>query len=134
MRKYANVLVVEDDQSSAFLLKLLLLDSDRVESISVTGNGQEAMDYICRLKANGSKLPELIFLDINMPLMDGFEFLEACKRVGCFEDKAVRVIILTSSNHPKDISKAGALGITDYLIKPISEEAVLSTIGAWGVK
>ncbi len=134
MRKYANVLVVEDDQSSAFLLKLLLLDSDRVESISVTGNGQEAMDYIGRLKANGSKLPELIFLDINMPLMDGFEFLEACKRVGCFEYKAVRVIILTSSNHPTDISKAGALGITDYLIKPISEEAVLSTIGAWGVK
>jgi CheY-like chemotaxis protein len=128
MKKYANILVVEDDQTSAFLLKLLLQESDLAESISITNNGQEALDYLNRLKMSGSRYPELIFLDINMPVMDGFEFLETCKQTGCLENEKARVIILTSSAHQQDIRKAQALGITKYMIKPISEEAILAAI------
>lgn len=128
MKKYANVLVIEDDQTSAFLLKLLLQESDLVESISTTNNGWEALDYIKRLKANGGKYPELIFLDINMPVMDGFEFLEACRQVGSLESENTKVIILTSSTHHQDIGKAKAYGIMNYLIKPITEEAILAAI------
>ncbi len=128
MKKYANILVVEDDQTSAFLLKLLLLESDLVESISVTSNGKEALDYLSRLKMSGGKYPELIFLDINMPVMDGFEFLETCKQTGCLDNDQARIIILTSSAHQQDMRKAQALGITNYMIKPVSEEAILAAI------
>lgn len=122
------MLVVEDDKTSAFLLQLLLRDSDLVESISVAGNGEEALDYIKRLEGTGGRYPELIFLDINMPVMDGFEFLEACALSGCLKNKEVRVIILSSSAHHKDISRARNLGVQDYLFKPVSAEAILSAI------
>ncbi len=128
MKKYANILVVEDDQTSAFLLKLLLLESDLVGSIAITSNGQEALDYLNRLKVSGGKYPEIIFLDINMPVMDGFDFLEACKHIGFRENEKVKVIILTSSVHEQDIGKAKAFGVTNYLVKPISEEAILAAI------
>jgi CheY-like chemotaxis protein len=128
MKKYANVLVVEDDKTSAFLLKLMLLESDLVGSIAITSNGQEALDYLSRLKVSGGKYPEIIFLDINMPVMDGFDFLEASKHIGFRENEKVKVIILTSSVHEQDIRKAKAFGVTNYLVKPISEEAILAAI------
>ena len=127
--KYANVLVVEDDKTSAFLIRLLLTESGLVESISVANNGEEALDYINRLEGTGGMYPEIIFLDINMPVMDGFEFLEACAQRGCLKDKPVKIVILSSSDHQKDISRAKQFGIQDYLFKPISAEAVLSAIG-----
>jgi CheY-like chemotaxis protein len=126
--KYANVLVVEDDKTSAFLLQLLLWESDLVESIAVAANGEEALDYLNRLEVSGSTYPELIFLDINMPVMDGFEFLEACVQRNCLKDKEVKIVILSSSAHEKDISRARAFGIQDYLFKPISAEAVLAAV------
>ncbi len=128
MKKYPNVLIVEDDTTSAFLIKLLLIESDLVESISVAVNGEEALEYISRLKETGSRYPNLIFLDINMPVMNGFEFLEACKRTNCLDDREVKVIIITSSAHQTDINKAKELGIKDYLLKPVSAEAVLQAI------
>ena len=128
MKKYANVLVIEDDQTSAFLLKILLLESDLVESISTTNNGREALEYLGRLTASGGKHPEVIFLDINMPVMDGFEFLEACQRSGWLESENVKVIILTSSTHHQDIRKAKAYGITNYLTKPVTEQDILAAM------
>jgi CheY-like chemotaxis protein len=83
-----------------------------------------------RLKTTGGRDPECIFLDINMPVMDGFTFLEACKRAGCLEDKASKIIILTSSAHQQDMNRAKALGVTEYLLKPVSEEAILAAIGS----
>lgn len=130
MRKYRNVLVIEDDYTCVFLIKLLLRESDLVESIAVAANGEEALTYMHLLKSNGSPYPEVIFLDINMPIMDGFAFLEACKEDGCLEGKGSKVIILTSSASQSDMSKASQLGITDYLLKPVSEAAILSSLGA----
>ncbi len=128
MRKYTNALVIEDDYTCVFLIELLLRDLDLVESISVAANGEEALSYMHLLKTNGSPYPELIFLDINMPIMDGFAFLEACKQAGCLEGKTSKVIILTSSASPSDLSKASELGVAHYLLKPVSEEAILATL------
>jgi CheY-like chemotaxis protein len=60
--------------------------------------------------------------------MSGFEFLEACKHINCLEDQEVKIIILTSSAHQQDISRAKELGIKDYLLKPVSTEAILAAI------
>jgi CheY-like chemotaxis protein len=64
-----------------------------------------------------------------MPIMDGFAFLEACQQTGCLEDKVSKVIILTSSASQSDMRKASELGVTNYLLKPVSEEAILSSLG-----
>ena len=130
MPKYRNILVIEDDKSSAFLIKLLLRELDMVESISFAAHGEEGLDYLLRLKANGSKYPEYIFLDLNMPVMDGFEFIDKCRQLGCVDESQTRIVVLSSSMYGKDIQRAQALGITYYLNKPISEEKILMVFEA----
>jgi CheY-like chemotaxis protein len=60
--------------------------------------------------------------------MDEFGFLEACVQRGCLKNKEVKIIILSSSAHQRDISRAREFGIQDYLFKPVSAEAVLAAI------
>jgi CheY-like chemotaxis protein len=130
MPKYRNFLVIEDDKSSAFLIKLLLRELDVVESISFAAHGEEGLDYLVRLKANGGRCPEYIFLDLNMPVMGGFEFIKKCRQLGCVDETQTTIIVLTSSMYGKDIQQARELSITHYLNKPISEEEILRVLGA----
>jgi CheY-like chemotaxis protein len=129
MPKYRNILVIEDDKSSAFLIQLLLRELNLVESIAFAAHGEEGLDYLMRLKANGSRYPEYIFLDLNMPIMDGFEFIKKCRQSGCVDETKTRIIILTSSTHGKDVQHAKELGVAHYLNKPISEEELLRVLG-----
>ncbi len=94
MPKYRNILVIEDDKSSAFLIQLLLRELDVVESISFAAHGEEGLDYLMRLKAKGGRYPEYIFLDLNMPVMDGFEFIKKCRQVGCVDETQTRIMSL----------------------------------------
>jgi CheY-like chemotaxis protein len=132
MVKYKNILVVEDDKSSAFLLQLLLREMELVEVISFAVNGEEALDYLHRIKDNGGSYPEYIFLDINMPVMDGFEFLEKYRKAGFIGEPPTEIIVLSSSKHRKDMLRAQELGIYHYLNKPISEEEVLLILAQTG--
>jgi CheY-like chemotaxis protein len=132
MAKYKNILVVEDDKSSAFLLQLLLRELDLVEVISFAINGEEALNYLKRIKANGGIYPEYIFLDINMPIMDGFEFLEKYRQEGFTDGGPTEVIVLSSSMHRKDQQRAIELGVAHYINKPVSEEEVLVLLGQNG--
>ncbi len=130
MAKYRNILVIEDDKSSAFLIQLLLRELDVVESISFAAHGEEALDYLMRPKANGSRYPEYVFLDLNMPVMNGFEFIKKGRQLGCMDETQTRIIVLTSSRYGKDIQQAKELGISHYLNKPISEEEILMVLEA----
>jgi CheY-like chemotaxis protein len=125
MQKLANVLVVEDDIASLTILKMFLEDLDIAENITSCSHGQEALNYLVNIKASGSKYPEVIFLDIHMPVVDGFEFLEACHNTACLEGADTRVIILTSSALKTDLEKAKQFGISTYLIKPITTGGIL---------
>jgi CheY-like chemotaxis protein len=129
MPKYRNILVIEDDKSSAFLIQLLLRELDVVESISFAYHGEEGLDYLMRLKAN-SRYPEYIFLDLNMPVMDGFAFIKKCRQLGCVDETQTRIIVLTSSMYGKDMQQAQELGVSYYLNKPISEEEVMLVLEA----
>ena len=127
MRKLNKILLVDDDSTSNFLTQMILEDLQVTDHIVVKKNGQEALDYIhetCLL--HGESCPELIFLDINMPIMDGFELLDEMQRLK--EIKAdghhTTVVLLTTSNNPKDIEKAKTYNITHYIEKPLTEESI----------
>ena len=77
MDKYKKILLVDDDETSNFLNELLIKGMDIVEEVSIASNGQEALNY---LENESGSFPQLIFLDLNMPVMDGFEFLEAFEK------------------------------------------------------
>jgi CheY-like chemotaxis protein len=123
MQKIKNVLLVDDDPASNFLTQLLLEDMDIVEQISVTTNGKEALDYV-KAHCGQNTCPDLILLDINMPLMNGFEFLDHFQHLPV--DHPIQVVMLTSSASPKDVEKAQSYKISDFVNKPLTEEKLQS--------
>jgi CheY-like chemotaxis protein len=127
MRKLNKILLVDDDSTSNFLTQMILEDLQVTDSIIVKKNGQEALDYINETCIhNGEDCPELIFLDINMPIMDGFELLDELQRLKEMraDGSHTTVVLLTTSNNPKDIEKARTYHITHYIEKPLTEESI----------
>jgi CheY-like chemotaxis protein len=137
MKQFDKILIVDDDDTSTFLTKSLLEDLQVSTHIATAANGKEALDYIdshC-LEANkkaladqGSFCPQLILLDINMPVMNGFEFLEACRQKHCFKAHDVKVVMLTSSASAKDLQQAQAYQVHEYMVKPFTEEKIRKLI------
>src|SRR5690606_34954928 len=89
------------------------------DSIHTALNGKEALDLLNGYLSGSNAVPDVIFLDLNMPIMDGFAFLEAFKRVNIPNKEMVSIVIVTSSTDPADIAKAKAMGIDHYLTKPV---------------
>jgi CheY-like chemotaxis protein len=127
MRKLNKILLVDDDSTSNFLTQMILEDLQVTDSIIVKKNGQEALDYINETcQKNSGACPELIFLDINMPIMDGFELLDEMQRLKEIraDGSHTTVVLLTTSNNPKDIEKARTYNITHYIEKPLTEDSI----------
>ncbi|MUH36650.1 response regulator [Zobellia amurskyensis] len=108
-----DILIIEDDDVTNFISQTKL-NSLGIQNISIVTNGQMGIDY---LKSN--HCPDLILLDINMPILDGWEFLETKNSLGLCPD--IPIIITTSSGRPEDRSKASAFNdICKYLEKPVN--------------
>jgi CheY-like chemotaxis protein len=123
-----TVLLVDDDHICNFLMhKALKHLGSATEVISVL-NGQQAIDLINDYTANSKNLPEVIFLDINMPVMDGFAFLEVYNNLELVDKQNVKIIIVSSSNNPNDRLRAQTLGVKDFLFKPVTEDKLRSVL------
>lgn len=124
MRKFKTILLVDDEESTIFINKRLLIKANITENILVARNGKEALDTI--LDPNIKK-PELVFLDINMPVMDGWEFLEEYESTISSEIKSQIniVIMVTTSLNPEDEKKAKKYSIVkSFLRKPLTMESL----------
>jgi CheY-like chemotaxis protein len=111
-----KVLLVEDNETSNFISRIIL-KSAGIEFVDEVLNGMEAFNHIEK------ECPDLIFLDIDMPVMDGWEFLDEKKSYApC---KKVKIVILTSSTRPDDQKKAQNYPcVIAYLEKPLTVEKV----------
>ena len=113
-----NILLVEDDPGDQKLVKISLKDDRIANDLHIVNNGKEALDYLYNRGdySNGTPRPDLILLDLNMPEMDGKEFL---KQIKSDEDlKAIPVVILTTSSSEKDILEGYNLQASGYVNKP----------------
>ena len=123
-----NILLVDDDNVFNFLNTKILRMAGMANEIHSALNGQEALDLLNAYYIGKFSLPDVILLDLNMPVMDGFTFLEGFRRLKLPRGDSVNIIIVTSSEDPRDIVKAKELGITKYLRKPLSESALLEAL------
>lgn len=115
--------VVEDDPITSSITKLIIKKSLHCDEVQTYANGQRAFERLTTALRNGATLPDLILLDLNMPLMDGWEFLDAFAGLPLAAD--VCVFILTSSIHPDDISKAAYYKeVRGYFSKPLDNDNV----------
>ena len=121
-----NILLVDDDSIANFLIERIVQSTGLARNIVKALNGKEALKVFT--EASGSSLPEVVLLDLNMPIMNGFEFIQAYQNLQFREKDNVLIILVTSSNNPSDIEKARQLGIKYYLTKPISADTIKGII------
>src|SRR5260370_15431588 len=130
MLNNAPVLVAEDDPNDVFLLRRAFQKAGVPNPFVVFHNGQEAIDYLSNETSprDGQRqnLPALFFLDLKMPLMDGFDVLLWLRARPAA--KKMPVIVLTSSNQEKDIEQARQLGADDYRVKPQQFENLIQIV------
>ena len=127
MKKKLNcVLLVDDDKHDNFFHNIVLEDAGIANQIKIAINGREALDLITSKGSSGQPesmcpQPELIFLDLNMPVMDGWEFLEEYQKTGDYHHGNTVIIILTTSLNPADEKRAEKMIKSGcYLNKPLT--------------
>lgn len=123
MKEVERLFLVDDDHIFLMIMKRMIIQTDAVESVDSFENGSDILEY---LKANLSKpdaLPEIILLDLNMPIMDGWQFLDAYREIQDQLARNIRIYILSSSNFEEDIRRAVEYPmVTEYLVKPLDPE------------
>jgi len=135
MKKIDCILLVDDDSTTNFLNSELISDLNICNQVHVAHNGQEALNYIKlegEYKGVDKKLnirPNLIFLDINMPLMDGFEFLKEYKLLPKSKRANCMIVFLTTSDAVKDKIKSEANElIYEFIEKPLRKDDLLAIV------
>ena len=118
--------VVDDDKIFHFIIKKLLLNNNIDVIPSFFENGLEAIEGIKNKIDNGETPPDLILLDINMPVLDGWQFLEEFKLLKKFLKEEICIYIISSSDHTVDRGRAEDFKseIKDYYLKPITIEGL----------
>jgi CheY-like chemotaxis protein len=106
-----NILLIDDDKDDQFFFIRALKDFDSTIVCQVANDGLKGLIFL-----ENNPNPDIIFLDLNMPKMNGFDFLEKIKKDE--KMKNIPVVIFTTSNHYKDIKKAGELKAVAFLTKP----------------
>ena len=131
--KSLNVLLVDDDPVF-HMINTKILQRMGLTKISTADNGKEALTFLGKSSSEDQTIPDAIFVDLNMPILDGFGFIEAFMKSNIHNKNKVHIAILTSSINPDDIKRAGELGIQDYLTKPITENSVRSVLESIAIR
>lgn len=131
MARFSCILLVDDDGTTNFVNQRLLNKLNLSERIHTAINGDRAIQFITQFAfQHNNNCPELIFLDLNMPGADGFDFLYAFNEMEFANKAKVRLIVLTTSNHKKDLDLLEANNIA-FINKPLTEdklEKILASI------
>lgn len=134
MAKLKTILLVDDDHSTNFYHRLVLHEAGVAERIDVCVNGEAAIEYLTEALKEGAPLPEIIFLDINMPVMDGWEFLKEYDQLPDTVKNNVNIVILTTSINPDDREFAMQQPhVKEFRNKPLSAEMVEELKGILGL-
>lgn len=118
------ILCVDDDPITLMLCKMVIKKASFSNEIVTAKNGEEALKYLNSQKeTNSNQYPQLIFLDLNMPVMGGWEFLDEFNTDNYSAYNNTKIIILSSTIDPADLSRAKKYPmVIDFLSKPISKE------------
>lgn len=121
--KYKSVLLVDDSYIDNLINRKILDNGNFAESITVIESPKEAYQYIRDLYLEGKALPEVIFLDLRMPIMNGFEFLKALTEFPDLGPDKIKIYVLTSSLDPKDIRRVKENHLVSRFIgKPLTSQ------------
>lgn len=129
--KYPTVMLIDDSEIDNFINQKMMEGHGFSERIYVHTSSRSALEFMKSLRSTGLNLhellPRIIFLDINMPIMDGFQFIEEFEKMGEEITSACKIVMLTSSINPADLEKSKKTpAICQYINKPLTKEMLES--------
>jgi CheY-like chemotaxis protein len=131
MNKPFIICIVDDDNIYQFTTTRTIQTHKLAKKILIFSDGEEALNFLIDNIGNSETLPDIIFLDINMPIMDGWQFLEEYVMIKPKIGKKITIYMISSSVDPVDLKRAKAISeISDYIIKPINPEMLKEIINA----
>lgn len=129
MTTLKNLTLVDDDDIFVFLTTKIIEQTNLVDLIKVFGNGLDAINFLKENKNNVDALPDIILLDLSMPIMNGWQFLEEYNKLNPTIGKKITIYICSSSISPDDITRAKTISeVSDYIIKPITKDKLIDLI------
>lgn len=121
-----RVLLV-DDNPLDLMINSKILEKAGVTDVDAVGSGQQALQYLEECSRTGN-YPDFLLLDVNMPVMDGFEFLAQYCVQTHWKPQSVKIVLLTSSIAPRDRQRAASYGVENYLEKPLRMDDLLRVL------
>ena len=125
MKKIDTVMLVDDNDTDNFISKRIIEITEFSDNVIVKNSGKSALDYLLENEGTPENIPDIIFLDINMPIVDGFVFLYEYEKFGNTVKDKCRVIILSSSDNKRDIDKIiNNDFVIKFVTKPLTEKTL----------
>lgn len=129
MQNKIQVAVVDDDKIFQLITNKTLSTITEVDRVQQFYNGEEALIYLQENAGLPDKLPDVILLDINMPVVDGWSFLKDYADIHDQLSKSISIYMVSSSIDPKDIERAsGTPMVREYIIKPIAKDKLVEVV------
>ena len=127
--KMKNIMLIDDNDIDNFISNHIVTKSGVADKVSLMSSAVAALQYLENVKEDFEEFPDLIFLDISMPVMDGFGFLNEVTKFPKVSEKRCYIVMLTSSNNKNDIERAKQYSIVqDYFVKPLKTEMLNSLL------
>lgn len=124
MKKKINcIMLIDDNPHDIFFNSWTIKKNGKVQSIVSEYNGLKAIEYLSKLEKENEQIPDLIFLDLNMPVLDGWGFLDQFQLQFPHFVSKIRIIILSTSNYVGDIERAKNYPfVSSFITKPLTSE------------
>ena len=119
-----SVLLVDDNNVDNFINQKVMSSLGLVKEIHTALNGEQALNIFNQYQNGTIAIPDVILLDLNMPVMDGLGFIQAFQSLNFPHKENVLIIVLTSSSSSEDMNRVKGLGIKHYLTKPLTQEII----------
>ena len=133
MKKISTACIIDDDPVFIYGTKRIMQEVDFCETVIVYNNGQDAIDGLIKMTEDGEDLPSIIFLDLNMPIMNGWEFLEDFVKIPNNNREKVTIHVISSSVDPRDLERIRNYKVVNnYILKPLSPEDLQSVLEKMG--
>ena len=130
IKVFSHACIIDDDAIAVFGLKRAMAAVDFTPKLSTFEHGLDALEHFGKLLEEGAELPCLIFMDLNMPVIDGWNFMDEFKELLPNQKNRPEVYIMTSSMDARDVEKAKSYGLEGhYLIKPVSPDVLREIVG-----
>ena len=125
MNKLVSSCIIDDDPIFIYGTKKIMKEVNFCDTVLVYSNGQEAIEGLSELSNSDNAFPSVIFLDLNMPIMNGWEFLDLFKQIPNQNIGEVIVYIISSSVDPRDLERVKNYQmVNNYILKPITSEVL----------